>query len=306
MPGTEVEFEVGEDDAGDRLDVFLARRSSGLSRSRAKRMIEEGSVLVDGRRIRKSYVVAPGDRITLESFAPRVDFHARPDPDLPIEIVRETDSYVLVEKPAGVPSHPLEERELGTLAGALVARYPEMRGVGYSNREPGLLHRLDTHTSGLMLAARHRKAFDALRQQLRSGEIEKRYLARCLGMVDAPLVIETAIATDPRDRRKVRACTDPREIKRLRAQAARTEVLSSVPAAMGCLIELRANNARRHQIRVHLASIGHPLLGDALYGGPALEEPAHHLLHASAIKLGAEPMLRSPWKYAESDPLPAS
>jgi len=306
MPGTEVEFEVEEDDAGDRLDVFLARRSSGLSRARAKRMIEEGSVLVDGRRMRKSYVVAPGDRITLESLGPRVDFHARPDPDLPIEIVRETDSYVLVEKPAGVPSHPLEERELGTLAGALVARYPEMRGVGYSNREPGLLHRLDTHTSGLMLAARHREAFDALRQQLRSGEIEKRYLARCLGMVDAPLVIETAIATDPRDRRKVRACTDPREIKRLRAQAARTEVLSSVPAAMGCLIELRANNARRHQIRVHLASIGHPLLGDALYGGPALEEPAHHLLHASAIKLGAEPMLRSPWKYAESDPLPAS
>ena len=178
MRGAEVEFEVEEDDAGDRLDVFLARRSSGLSRARVKRMIEEGSVLVDGRRIRKSYVVAPGDRITLESLAPRVDFHARPDPDLPIEIVRETDRYVLVEKPAGVPSHPLEEGELGTLAGALVARYPEMRGVGYSNREPGLLHRLDTHTSGLMLAARHRESFDALRQQLRSVEIEKRYLAR--------------------------------------------------------------------------------------------------------------------------------
>jgi 23S rRNA pseudouridine1911/1915/1917 synthase len=306
MPGTEVEFEVEEDDAGDRLDVFLARRSSGLSRARAKRMIEEGSVLVDGRRIRKSYVVAPGDRITLESLVPRVDFHARPDPDLVIEIVRETDRYVLVEKPAGVPSHPLEEGELGTLAGALVARYPEMRGVGYSNREPGLLHRLDTHTSGLMLAARHREAFDALRQQLRSGEIEKRYLARCRGVVDGPIVIETAIANDPRDRRKVRACTDPREIKRLRAQAARTEVLSSVPAAMGSLLELRANNARRHQIRVHLSSIGHPLLGDTLYGGPALDEPAHHLLHASAIKLGTEPVVTSPWKYASSDPLPAS
>jgi 23S rRNA pseudouridine1911/1915/1917 synthase len=306
MPGIEVEFEVEEDDAGYRLDVFLARRASGLSRARAKRMIEEGGVLVDGRRVRKSYVLAQGNRITLESLAPRVDFHARPDPDLPIVIVRETDRYVLVEKPAGVPSHPLEEDELGTMAGALVARYPEMHGVGYSNREPGLLHRLDTHTSGLMLAARNREAFDTLRQQLRSGEIEKRYLARCQGVVDAPLVIETAIANDPRDRRKVRACTDPREIKRLGAQAARTEVLGSIPAAMGSLLELRANNARRHQIRVHLASIGHPLLGDTLYGGPALDEPAHHLLHASAIKLGAETMVTSLWKYASSDPLPAS
>jgi 23S rRNA pseudouridine1911/1915/1917 synthase len=306
MPGTEVEFEVDEEDAGDRLDVFLARRSSGLSRARAKRMIEEGSVLVDGRRLRKSYVVSPGDRITLERLAPRVDFHARPDPDVPIEIVRETDDYVLVEKPAGTPSHPLEEDELGTLAGALVARYPEMRGLGYSNREPGLLHRLDTHTSGLMLAARNREAFDALRRQLRSGEIEKRYLARCQGVVDGPIVIDTAIANDPRDRRKVRACTNPREVKRLRAQASRTEVLSSVPAAMGSLLELRANNARRHQIRVHLASIGHPLLGDTLYGGPPLEKPAHHLLHASAIKLGTEPMVTSLWKYASSDPVAAS
>lgn len=306
MRGIEVEFEVEEDDAGDRLDVFLARRASGLSRARAKRMIEEGGVLVDGRRVRKSYVLAQGNRITLESPAPRVDFHARPDPDVPIVIVRETERYVLVEKPAGVPSHPLEEGELGTMAGALVARYPEMRGVGYSKREPGLLHRLDTHTSGLMLAARSREAFDALRQQLRSGEIEKRYLARCQGVVDAPTVIETAIANDPRDRRKVRACTDPREIKRLGAQAARTEVLSSIPAPMGSLLELRANNARRHQIRVHLASIGHPLLGDTLYGGPALDEPAHHLLHASAIKLGTETMVTSLWKYASSDPLPAS
>lgn len=305
MARVEVELEVDEDDAGHRLDVFLARRLSGLSRARAKRMVEGGGVLVDGRRVRKSYIVVRGDRIALENPLPAGDFHAQPDPDLSLEIAYETDRYVLVEKPAGVPSHPLEEGELGTLAGALVARYPEMRGVGYSKREPGLLHRLDTHTSGLMLAARNQAAFHELREQLRSGEIEKRYLARCEGVVDAPMVIETAIANDPRNPRKVRACTDPREIKRLGAQAARTEIISCVPAAFGSLIELRANNARRHQIRVHLASIGHPLLGDTLYGGPALAEPPHHLLHASAIKLGTEPIVTSPWKYASADPSPA-
>jgi 23S rRNA pseudouridine1911/1915/1917 synthase len=120
--------------------------------------------------------------------------------------------------------------------------------------------------------------------------------------VPAPIVIDTAIANDPRDRRKVRACTDPREIKRLRAQTARTEVLSSVPAEHGSLVEVRANNARRHQIRVHLASIGHPLLGDPLYGGPSLEPPNHHLLHASSIKIGTLSTTISPWNHVSSAP----
>ncbi len=216
-----------------------------------------------------------------------------------LEILLETDGYVVVDKPAGVPSHPLKEGELGTLAGALLARYPEMRGVGYSNREPGILHRLDTDTSGLMIAARDQETFDELRRMLQAGEIEKRYLARCTGIVPAPILIDAAIANDPRDRRKVRVCTDPREIKRLGALAARTEILSSTPAEQGSLIEVRANNARRHQIRVHLASIGHPLLGDSLYGGPP---HAHHLLHASSLKLGTLSTITSVWNYSISCP----
>jgi 23S rRNA pseudouridine1911/1915/1917 synthase len=187
------------------------------------------------------------------------------------------------------------------LAGALVARYPEMRNVGYSKREPGILHRLDTDTSGVMLAARDQKTFDALRRQLQAGEIEKRYLARCQGTVPAPLVIQTPIANDPHDRRKVRACTDPREIKRLQAQAARTEVLRSTPAPQGSLVEVRANNARRHQIRAHLASIGHPLLGDPLYGGRTLERKGH-LLHAASIKIGTVSTTTNPWNHTSSDP----
>ncbi|NNE20550.1 MAG: RluA family pseudouridine synthase, partial [Myxococcales bacterium] len=247
--------------------MFLARRIPELSRARAKVLIATGEVRVDGRRVKKSYALKAGDRVTLEGMPGAVDFDATPDPGLALEVLLETDSYVVVDKPAGVPSHPLRAGELGTLAGALVARYPEMRGVGYRKREPGILHRLDTGTSGVMLAARDQQTFDELRRMLQAGEIEKRYLARCVGVVPAPLVIDTPIATDPRDRRKVRVCTDPREVKRLGAQSASTEVLSSTPAENGSLVELRANNARRHQIRVHLASIGHPLLGDPLYGG---------------------------------------
>ena len=295
----ELEIEIEGEEAGERLDLFLARRIPELSRARAKVLIETGEVRVDGRRVKKSYPLAAGDRVTLERVPGPVDFHAAPDRSLELEVLLETGSYVVVDKPAGVPSHPLREGELGTLAGALVARYPEMRGVGYRKREPGILHRLDTGTSGLMLAARNHQAFEELRRMLQAGEIEKRYLARCVGVVPAPIVIDTPIGTDPRDRRKVRVCTDPRERKRLGAQAARTEVLSSTPAEQGSLVELRANNARRHQIRAHLASIGHPLLGDALYGGPPLD---HHLLHASSLRVGTLSTTTSSWNYDTSAP----
>ncbi len=292
------ELEIEEGDAGQRVDVVLARRVPELSRARAKRLIEEGVVRVGGRRVKKSYTVSVGDRVTLESLPGPVDFYAAPDPDLSLEVLVENVGYVVVAKPAGVPSHPLKEGEVGTLAGALVAHYPEMRDVGYSKREPGILHRLDNDTSGVMLAARDQATFDALRQQLQAGEIEKRYLARCQGIVPAPMIIDTPIANDPRDSRRVRACTDPREIKRLGAQPATTEILTSTPAEHGSLIEVRANHARRHQIRVHLASIGHPLLGDPLYGGPS---PGHHLLHAVSIQLGTGPRIVSPWN--DSQPL---
>lgn len=276
---------MGEEDAGERLDVVLTRRVPQLSRARAKALIAQGDVRVAGRQVKKSYPVAVGDRVTLASLPAPVDFHAVPDPHLELEVLLEKDGYVVIDKPAGVPSHPLREAETGTVANALVARYPEMRGVGYCKREPGIVHRLDTDTSGVMLAARDQQTFDALRRQLQAGQIEKKYLARCQGVVPAPAVIETPIANDPRDSRKVRVCVDAREIKRLRAQPARTELLGSTPAEHGSLVEVRANNARRHQIRVHLASIGHPLLGDALYGGPALENLDHHLLHAHSITL---------------------
>jgi 23S rRNA pseudouridine1911/1915/1917 synthase len=298
---SDVELEMGEEDAGQRVDVVLARRIPDLSRARAKALIEEGGVRVDGRRVKKSHTVTLGDRVTVDSLPGSVDFYASPDPDFPLEVLLETEGYVIVDKPAGAPSHPLKQGEVGTLAGALVARYPEMRDVGYRRREPGILHRLDKDTSGAMLAARDQETFDALRRQLQAGEIEKTYLARCQGIVPAPLVIDTPIANDPHDRRKVRSCTDPREIKRLRAQPAKTEVLSSIPAPHGSLIEVRANSARRHQIRAHLASIGHPLLGDPLYGGPPLETQ-RHLLHASSIRVGTLSTTTTPWNHSDSAP----
>jgi 23S rRNA pseudouridine1911/1915/1917 synthase len=290
-------LEVREEDDGTRLDVVLVRRLEGLGRAGAKRLIDEGKVEVDGRRRTKAYRVSAGDRITVAELPPPTDFYCAPDPDLPLVVRFEDERYVIVDKAAGTPSHPLREGELGTLAGALVARYPEMRDVGYRKREPGILHRLDTGTSGLMLAARTEEAFNSLREMLRGGQIEKRYLARCVGDVVAPQAIDAPIANDPHNERRVRVCTDPREIKRLRAVPATTEVLTSTPAPLGSLVEVRANHARRHQVRAHLASIGHPLLGDPLYGGPDLPNTPHHLLHASALRIDST-WTTSPWGQA--------
>lgn len=293
------ELEVTEADAGDRLDVVLARRVPSLSRARAKALVGDGIVTVDGRAVKKSHLVEVGDRIVVDSLPGPSDFYASPDPDLDLTVLSETGDYVIVDKPAGVPSHPLQEGEVGTLAGALVARYPEMRDVGYSKREPGLVHRLDIDTSGVVLAARNPEAFERLHDDLRAGKIQKRYLARCVGDVAVPQVVDTPIASDPRDRRRVRVCTDLREIKRLGAQAAVTEIMNSTSAPHGSLVEVRANHARRHQIRAHLASIGHPLLGDVLYGGPELEAPKHHLLHALSIEVNGVEVKSSGWKYGD-------
>lgn len=295
----DVELEVTAEDDGVRLDVFLVRRVPSLSRARAKALVAGGGVRIDGRLAKKSHLVGSGDRVVVDFLPGPADFYASPDPALDLRVLRETDDYVIVDKPVGVPSHPLAAHEHGTLAGSLVARYPEMRDVGYRKREPGLVHRLDTDTSGVVLAARNQRSFEQLRDALRAGQIEKRYLARCAGAVAAPQMIDAPIGNDPRDRRRVRVCTDPREIKRLGAQPAHTEVLDSVQAGESCLVEVRANHARRHQVRAHLAWIGHPLLGDTLYGGPELDAPKHHLLHAVSIEVEGVETRSSGWKYKD-------
>lgn len=276
-------FEVTADEAGRRLDVALVRRLDGIGRAGAKKLIEQGVVRVNGRKIRKGAVLARGDFVELLELPGGADFAAEPDLAVPLEVVLEDASFVVVSKPAGVPTHPLRPGELGTAAGGLVARYPEMAGVGYNRREPGICHRLDNDTSGLLLAARTPEAFDRLTAQLKRGAIDKRYQALCAGRVSAPRLIDLPIANDPRNRRIVRVCEDPRDVVRLGGRDALTEILEARPMGRFSFVEVRARTARRHQVRAHLAAIGHPLAGDELYGGPPLPGLLGHFLHASRL-----------------------
>lgn len=278
-----VDLDVVEDDAGTRLDVFLVRRVEGMSRAKARRMIEEGSVRVNARRARKGARIASGDRVHLDAMPEPTDFPAIPDPELPLTVCYEDPHLVIVDKPSGMPAHPLRPDERGTLASALVARYPEMDHVGYAQREPGILHRLDNETSGLLIAARSERAFEVLRVMLMNGRIDKRYQALVVGN-PGRYAIDAPIATHPGDPRRVHACLDPLDRRRSKARPATTEILRAEAIGSGhALLEVKAPIAVRHQIRAHLAAIGHPLVGDWLYGAPSIEDFPRHFLHASRL-----------------------
>lgn len=280
-----LKFEVDESEAGQRLDIVLVGRFEGVGRAKARAMLEQGGVRVNGRRSRKGDRVPAGATIEVSSEPSSSRFHATPDDSVVLEIVYEDDAMVVVDKRAGVPSNPIRDGETGNVSSGLLARYPAMSDVGYSPREPGLVHRLDVDTSGLIVAAKTTEAFEALRASLSAGSWEKCYRALVVGEIGARLTVEAAIANHPSDPRRVMVASDPLEAARVRARSARSAVTPIERFAGFTLVEVLAEHARRHQVRAHLAFVGHPLVGDVLYGGPEEPELTRHFLHASRITL---------------------
>ncbi len=296
----ELSFSVDARGAGVRVDAFLAQTAPGLSRARAQKMSEAGLVRVNGRRVRKGHLVVENDVVTLAEAAWIAQFSAAPDASATLAIAFEDAHVVVVVKPRGMPSHPLRKDELGTVANALVSRYPEMKDVGYSAREPGVLHRLDNDTSGLMIAARSKKAFETLREELAAGRIQKDYIGLAEGDVRAPRTISIPLCPHPRDSKKMLACVEEADAIRYDAESTETEITKSTTLAASSLVSLHAPTAKRHQLRAHLAAIGHPLVGDLLYGGPAREGLTGHLLHASRVRF-EHPMTRQPVEVTNED-----
>lgn len=262
------QLDIQEQEIGSRLDRVLCTRLT-LSRSQVKRLFEAGEVRRNGRRAGKGELVARGDRVELG--AELRESTAQPDPSVRLDIRHQDDHLVIIDKPPGIPSHPLRPGEIGCAANGLLARFPEMAGTGYDDRQPGLVNRLDNDTSGLLLAARSPEAFASLRAALEAGEIEKCYLALVTRPV-RPQSIDLSLAPSPRHRSRV-------EVNALGKPAQ-----SIVHACRGhgelFLVEVRAHRAYRHQVRAHLAAIGAPILGDVLYGGAF---GSRHYLHAARL-----------------------
>jgi 23S rRNA pseudouridine1911/1915/1917 synthase len=214
-----------------------------------------------------------------------------PQPELPLRVLYEDQALLVLDKPAGMPVHPLRPGQPGTLMNALVSRYPEIRGFGYHPLQAGLLHRLDNDTSGVLVVARNADAFDALREQFRGRSVLKTYLALVEGIVHGDGAIDRPLVHATADRRKMAVldATDAPASLRRRARAARTLYRVVERLARHTLLEVALRQGMRHQIRVHLAGEGHPLAGDTLYG--AQPDRSHdqarprHFLHASAIDL---------------------
>jgi 23S rRNA pseudouridine1911/1915/1917 synthase len=251
-------FTVAEDGEGVRLDRFLVSVLPAHSRSQIQRLIKEGHVLVSGRDARANQTVKIGQQISLEIPAP-VD--AEPQPEaLPLAILYQDRDVFVVDKPAGMVVHPAAGHESGTLVNALLHHIDDLSGIGGEKR-PGIVHRLDRGTSGVMVVAKHDTAHEELARQFREREIEKEYIALVWGDVHAGRRIDAPIGRDPSNRKKMSA----------RARRSRDAVTRIVRAErlhpMLTLVRVAIHTGRTHQIRVHLSAIGHPVVGDALYGG---------------------------------------
>jgi 23S rRNA pseudouridine1911/1915/1917 synthase len=255
---TERRLAVDAGAGGQRLDVWLARRLPALSRSRLQALIGEGDVLLDGARSRPSTRLRPGQVVRVHVPAP---LEAEPQPeDIPIAVVHEDAHLLVVNKPAGLVVHPGAGTSRGTLVNALLRHVRDLSGVGGVLR-PGIVHRLDRGTSGLLVVAKGDDTHRSLVRQFAGRTVEKEYVAlvlgapaRAAGEVDAP------IGRDPVHRQRM-------SVRAPRGREARTSWRVEERLDGATLLRVRIHTGRTHQVRVHLASIGHPVAGDAAYGG---------------------------------------
>jgi 23S rRNA pseudouridine1911/1915/1917 synthase len=266
---------------GERLDAWLARHCAPLSRSRLQTLIETGQVTVDGRATTIRAKTRAGQQVVVTLPPPEP---ARPSPeDIPLDVVFEDADILVLDKPPGVVVHPAPGHRGGTLVNALLHHCDDLGGVGGVER-PGIVHRLDKDTSGLLVVAKHDAALNALAAQFQNGRVRKVYLALVHGVPAPPAGrIATTIGRHPVDRKRMAA--NPPRGKSAVSNYAVVETFGDL-----ALLKVGIETGRTHQIRVHLAHLGFPIVGDPVYGNPGRDRkldgcPSRQMLHAAELEL---------------------
>ncbi len=291
-------FTVAPHQAGVRLDRFLGEHLPGCSRTQAGRLAHGGQVQVNGRCAKPSVLVRAGDLI-LASVPPPAPLRLAPEP-MTLEVLFEDRHMIVVNKPPGLVVHPAPGHAKGTLVNGLLHHCPDLQPIGGEIR-PGIVHRLDKDTSGVLVAAKHREALEGLALQFARREVRKVYLALVRGVPDrASGRMDWPIGRHPVDRKKM-------SIHARRSRTAVTNWQIRRRFDGSCLLEVDLETGRTHQIRVHCAALGHPVLGDAVYGHPSRDrqsagfQAGRQMLHAWRLQLN-HPVSAAPMAFEA--PLP--
>ena len=250
-------FEITEENVGSRIDVFLSESEEEITRSHAQKLLADGFVLVNGKSANKNYKLRLGDMLSLTMPEPE-PCEAKPE-NIPIDIVYEDEDIIVVNKPKGMVVHPAAGNYTGTLVSALLYHCGErLSGIGGGLR-PGIVHRIDKDTSGLLVVAKNDAAPLSLSEQIKEHKVSRIYHAIALGKIDEDITVDLPIGRHPIDRKKM-AVTE----KNSKNAITHVKVLERFPATTYVRCELETG--RTHQIRVHLSHKNHPLLGDLVYG----------------------------------------
>jgi len=273
--GKMYEFTVGSHEAGLRLDIYLSRKEVGLSRSQIKKSVSDGSVLVNLKNTRVSYRLKCGDVVHIHIREPIV-YHALPQ-DIPLNILYEDPYILIVDKPAGMVVHPAAGNYQGTLVNAILYHCKDLSGIGGVLR-PGIVHRLDKDTSGLLVVAKSDEAHQDLSKQFNQHTVRKRYKALVYGNPQNDEgVINAPVGRHSVDRKKM-------STKSKRGKEALTRWRVYERFGVATLLNVDIVTGRTHQIRVHLTASGYPVVGDCVYGNPKRANTIHNTLLRSRLK----------------------
>ncbi|MCI8273121.1 MAG: RluA family pseudouridine synthase [Clostridia bacterium] len=251
-----LEYIVKEEDKGKRLDAYIAGQNVDITRTTAQRLIEQGNILVNGKKQKASYKIGEGENITIEEVEPKqVEIIAQ---EIPIEIIYEDKDIIVVNKPKGMVVHPANGNPDGTLVNAIMAICKEsLSGIGGEIR-PGIVHRIDKDTSGLLIVAKSDKAHVNMSEQIKEHKVNKTYIALVRGRIkENEATINMPIGRSKTDRKKMAVTRDGKE--------AITHIKTLKRYGKYTLLEINIETGRTHQIRVHLSNIGYPIIGDCTY-----------------------------------------